>query len=69
MLSVATVTEPMGRTYYANASENYYMRDATALDRWQGNLCRRGIAGREYDPGRPVPVDAGQFRFGEVFSL
>lgn len=42
MLSVATVTEPMGRTYYANASENYYTRDASALDRWQGNLCREG---------------------------
>ena len=42
MLSVATVTEPMGRTYYANASENYYTRDASALDRWQGSLCREG---------------------------
>lgn len=42
MLCVATVTEPMGRTYYANASENYYTRDASVLDRWQGNLCKEG---------------------------
>lgn len=39
MLSVANVTESMGSTYYANASENYYTRDAGVQDRWQGSLC------------------------------
>lgn len=52
MLSVATVTEPMGRTYYANASENYYTRDASALTDGKAICvekgdCRKGVRSRQ----------------------
>ena len=56
MLSVATVTESMGSSYYANAAENYYTRDATVNDAWQGSLCE--AAGLE--PGGEIQAEQFQ---------
>ncbi|MCR5030130.1 MAG: relaxase domain-containing protein [Selenomonadaceae bacterium] len=45
MLSVSACSSKMAGTYFTDAEENYYTRDSSALDEWQGSLCKKiGVA-------------------------
>ena len=41
MLSVQACSASMAGSYFTEAKENYYTRDQSATDEWQGNLCDR----------------------------
>lgn len=41
MLSVAACSSKMAGSYFTEAEDNYYTRDSSALDEWQGNLCKK----------------------------
>lgn len=41
MLSVQACSGSMAGSYFADAEENYYTRDQSAADEWQGKLCEK----------------------------
>ena len=41
MLSVSACSTSMAGSYFTDAEENYYIRDQSAADEWQGELCKK----------------------------
>ena len=41
MMSVQACSGGMAGSYFADAKENYYTRDQSAADEWQGELCEK----------------------------
>lgn len=41
VLSVQACSGAMASSYFGDAKENYYTRDQSATDEWQGNLCEK----------------------------
>ena len=41
MLSVSACSGKMASSYFADAKDNYYTKDQSAADEWQGELCQK----------------------------
>jgi len=41
VLSVQACSGAMASSYFGDAKENYYTRDQSATDEWQGDLCEK----------------------------